>query len=111
LYNHVWKFYYNSNKGINYNKYEHIDKFVNIFKYLSVFFNIEKRLEIDSFRVSLLGSKNDELVYTDLINLKYYLLNGWKEHSKDLSLENFYEKNYEVLREINTFVNSINLIK
>jgi hypothetical protein len=110
LYNHVWKFYYYDNKGINYNRYEHIDKFVNIFKHLSVYFDIEKRSELNSYRVSL-GSKENKLVSTDFIDLKYHLLNEWRKCSKDLSLENFYEKNYEVLREINTFVNSINYVK
>jgi len=106
LYGYVWEFYYYDNKGINYNKYEHIDKSVNTFKNFSLFFDIKKRSRLGFIRAGV-GSKNDKYVYMDLMEIRCILINEWREHSKDLSLENFYEKNYEVLREINTFVNSM----
>ena len=106
LYGYVWEYYYNSNKGINYNKYEHIDKSVNTFKNFSLFFDIKKRSRLGFIRAGV-GSKNDKYVYMDLMEIRCILINEWREHSKDLSLENFYEKNYEVLREINIYAMSM----
>jgi len=118
LYGYVWEFYYCGNVGVNYNKYKHINKFVDIFKNLNKIYHHTRWSEIDTIRARLgFGNdklvyieknfKNDKYVYMDLMEIRCILINEWREHSKDLSLENFYEKNYEVLREINAFVNSM----
>ena len=93
---------------MNYGKYTHIKEYISVFK------NNLKALEEGS-----LTTEEGTLYLVDLNNLRYEneickrlelfkkeLEEGWLEHSKGLTMENFYEYNNRNLEELNNYVKS-----
>jgi hypothetical protein len=103
LYISISKFFYNGNKRINYNKYKYINEFIDIYKNDIKILDIEECRELQGLRtVDYL----EEGIYVELDKIRNKLIEEWKEQSKDLSINNFYEKNNKNLNKFNTYVKS-----
>jgi len=95
-------------KGINYNKYEYINEFIDVCKNNFKILDIEECSELQSLRtVDYL----EEVIYVELEKYKNKLIKEWEEQSLDLSVDNFYEKNNKNLNEFSIYVKSILLNK
>jgi hypothetical protein len=99
LYSDVWEFYCYKNKGIKSNQYEHINAYIDIFKDLTIAISDDK-LELMDWR----PDKWEEAIYSDLEIIKKRLVEEWAAQAVDLSIENFYKKNNDVLNELNSYV-------
>jgi len=113
LYVYLWdySYYWVSNNegnyienGINYSKYPYIDEYIDIFKE-NVKISHKDWEELDSLR-TMETIEEETLIYISLNNYRNKLIKEWKYQSKDLSKDNFYEKNNMNLLELNNYVKS-----
>jgi hypothetical protein len=109
LYTHLWDFSYywvsnneenNMENGINCNKYPYIDEYIDIFKNNTKIIN-EDWDELKSLRTM---DTLEEETCISLNNYRNRLIKEWQYQSKDLSINNFYEKNNINLLELNNYV-------
>jgi hypothetical protein len=103
LYISVSEFSCFKNRGINYNKYEYINKFIDVYNNDIKILDTEECRELQSLRTV---DHLEEEIYVRLDKIRNKLIEEWKEQSKDLSVDNFYEKNNKNLNELNTYVKS-----
>jgi hypothetical protein len=106
LYLHLWDFHhYDKNEvdnGINYNEYTYIDEYIDIFKENISIIN-EDWLQLESLRTQS-TEEQEEIIYNLLDKYRSKLIKEWEEQSEDLSINNFYEKNYKNLNELNNYI-------
>ena len=88
-------------KGINYNKYEYINEFIDVCKNNFKILDTEECRELQSLRMV---DSLEEVIYVELEKYKNKLIKEWEEQSLDLSVDNFYEKNNKNLNELNNYV-------
>jgi hypothetical protein len=101
LYISISEFFCSKNKGINYNKYEYINEFIDICKNDVKILYSPECIELQSLRTV---DHLKEEIYKGLDKIRNRLIEEWKEHSKNLSIDNFYEKNNKNLNEFNDYV-------
>jgi hypothetical protein len=106
LYLHLWDFHHYDksevDNGINCNEYIYIDEYIDIFKENISIIN-EDWLQLESFRMQS-TEEQEEIIYNWLDKYRSKLIKEWEEQSKDLSVDNFYEKNNENLNELNDYI-------
>src|SRR5947209_6426418 len=101
LYINISEFFCSQNKGISYNKYEYINEFIDICKNDVKILDSSECIELQGLRIV---DHLEEEIYKELDKIRNRLIEEWKEHSKDLSIDNFYEKNNKNLDEFNDYV-------
>ena len=102
LYLNLYKFYEFRNIGVNYGEYYYIDEYIKIFiNNMQVVREHHQHPHLGFLRVKM---GYEEGVKIGLVEWKKRYIKEWEMQSGDLTKENFYEKCYSNLTDLNNYV-------